>query len=76
MIGLFDEEDKTRSAGSCSFDDWFGVEKKSNGLRIFVPLWIAPRIVHGNHLNLVALYSIVNPVVLCNQNTSYRFYFK
>ena len=24
MIGLFNKEHKTRSAGSCAFDDWFG----------------------------------------------------
>ena len=27
MIGLFDKEHKTRSAGSCAFDDWFGVHE-------------------------------------------------
>ena len=27
MIGLFDEEHKTRSAGSCAFDDWLAINE-------------------------------------------------
>ncbi len=31
MIGLFDKEHKIRIAGSCAFDDWFGVHEASVG---------------------------------------------
>ncbi len=31
MIGLFDKEQKIRSAGSCVFDDWFDVHEANVG---------------------------------------------